>query len=131
MLDMKPAHVLFVALPIVLGSCDGHVRSFRPLPIAARSGASPTEEKQRLIVALTEVASERGFTRSDPSLESDSYKVTAVFYKRIERGSVQMKLVQDEKTGRYRFVVIDWPSSSRSAESVTVEDAIRKKLEEH
>ena len=99
--------------------------------MAARSGALPTEERQKLIVALTEVASERGFTRSDPRFESDSYTVTAVFFKRIERGSVQMKLLRDAKTGKYRFVIIDWPSSTRSAESVAVEDAIRKKLEEH
>jgi hypothetical protein len=127
---MKPQHILFLGLAITLCSCDGHVRSFKPVSSAARTGSSTPGEREKLVDAITEVASQRGYTRSEPTSESQSYVVIASFYKRVDRDSVQMRLVQDTKTGTYRIVIIDWPSFTRSTESVAAEAAIHAKLGE-
>ena len=129
-LDMKLKLILIFTIIIVLNSCDGHVRSFKvPLP-TARSGASQAEDKQKLIDAITEVASERGFIEYNPVYKTDSSKVIIAFQKQIENGSVRIELHQETKTGIYKYVILDWPSATRSAESVAVESAIREKLKE-
>ena len=130
LLDMKK-YAVFLALALALCGCDGHVRSFRPYPTAARTGSSSELEQQKLVDALSSVASQRGYTASEPRVESDAYAVIASFWKRLDRDSVQIRLLKDAKTGRYEVVLIDWPSFVRSSESVAAEAAIREKLGEH
>jgi len=90
--------------------------------------AEATVEREKLVDAVTAVAAQRGYTRAEPKPESDSYTVVVWFSKPLDQGSVQMKLVRDTKTDAYRVVLIDWPSSVRSAESVAAEAAIKEKL---
>jgi hypothetical protein len=121
---------LLLALGVTLCGCDGHVRSFKPIPAAGITGADTTAERQKLVNAVTAIAAQRGYTRREPRFESDSYTVVVWFSKPADHGSVGMKLVRETKTAAYRVVIIDWPACVRSPESVAAEAAIREKLNE-
>ena len=119
--------IVLFALGVILCGCDGHVRSFKASPAAAKTGTNTEADRQKLVDAMTAVATQRGYSRAEPKFESDSDTVVW-FSKPVEHGSVQMKLVRDIKTDVYEVVLIDWPSFVRSRESVAAETAIRERL---
>jgi len=119
--------IALFTLGVILCGCDGHVRSFKAPPAAARTGANAVAGRQKLIDAITAVATQRGYSRSEPKLEADS-DTLVWFSKPVKHGSVQMKLMRDIKTDACRVVLIDWPSFVRSRESVAAEAAIRERL---
>lgn len=118
---------LFLLLCIVatLSSCDGYTRSFTP-PVG--QAATPADEQMRLLTALIQVATERGYKRSEAHPESEAYTVTATFYKSVGSDSVQVKLLRNHVSGELSFAIADWPGGKRSEESQAMEAALLRKL---
>ena len=119
---------LLLTIGLAVSGCDGHVRTFRPPPEAARAGAGAADQEKRLADALAEVARQRGCTRTEPKFESKDYTVIVSYWKAVDHGSLQMRLIKETRSGAYKVVMIDWPSCARSAESVAAEAAVREKL---
>jgi hypothetical protein len=116
---------VLLCLLVTLCGCDGHVHAFKPLPPPGKTAAEATAYKQKLSDAVTAVASQRGYTRWEPTPQSDD---VLVFNKELERGRVQINLIADAKSGEYQVLIMDWPNTARSAESTAFEAAIREKL---
>jgi hypothetical protein len=108
---------------VALAGCDGYARSFRA-PAASTGSASQSEK--RLLTVAAAVARERGYARK-PATQSQyaRFTILTAFTKRInQRESVTFELVRDFKDGANRFIILDWPSFTRSDESRAVEAAI-------
>src|SRR4051812_2350747 len=116
---------VLLCLLVTLCGCDGHVHAFKPLPPPGKTAAEATAYKQKLVDAVTAVASQRGYTRWEPEPESEK---VLLFNKELERGRVQIDLIADAKSGEYQVLIMDWPNTARSAESTALEAAIRGKL---
>ena len=114
----------FACIP--LAGCDGYARSFRVS--AAHTGKAFSE--QRLLAVAAAVARERGYTRKPATQQQYArFTVVAVFTKVVaKQGSVTLELVRDFKDGSDRFIILDWPSFTRSQESQTLEAEIRARL---
>ena len=123
MLDMK-RYVFLLAIGVILCGCDGHVRFFKPIPAAGKTGTSAAADRQKVVDAVTAVASERGYTRKAAEPE-------VWFSKEVGRGRVEIRLIADNSSGEYHVELLDWPSTARSAESTSVEAAIQEKLSAH
>ena len=116
--------VAVIALALI--GCDGYARSFS-VSVAA-TGRAPRE--QRLVEVLTKIAHQRGYAaRPATQQQYARFTVIAVFSKQTgEHESVTLELVRDFKDGAERFVILDWPSFTRSDESRAVEAEIRAQL---
>lgn len=118
--------VMSTLLVCALAGCDGYARSFQAS--SATIGTSPTE--QQLVYVVTKVARDRGFTQR-PATQSHHarYTVISAFTKQTsEHDWINLKLVRDSKDDALRFIIVDWPSFTRSDESRQVEAEIRAQL---
>ena len=125
---MKPQHAILLAFSIATAGCDGYVYSFRPPP--GRVPARPPDE-HLLLAALRQVASERGYVEKPPHQPNyGGHAILAHFGKSVsEREWVAVELVRELKDGSYRFIILDWPSITRSDESRAVEAALNARLQ--
>jgi hypothetical protein len=121
-------YVSLLAIGVAICGCDGHVQTFRPLPTAGKTAAEATADKQKVVDAVTAVASQRGYERWNPASSSGT---VLRFSKELDRGRVEISLIADKKSGEYQVSLLDWPSTARSAESTAVEAAIREELSAH
>jgi len=115
--------IITLAVALALAGCDGYAHSFRVA--AASTGKAPSE--QRLLAVVTKVAHQRGYTRRPTTQQQYArFTVLAFFQKQIgEHESVTLELVRDFKDGAASFIILDWPSFTRSDESRAVEAEIR------
>src|SRR5262245_33364741 len=120
------SRITILAVALALAGCDGYAHSFRVS--AANTGRAPSE--QRLLAVATKVAHERGYTaRPATQQQFARFTVLALFQKQTgEHESVTLELVRDFKDGAERFIILDWPSFTRSDESKAVEAEIRAQL---
>jgi hypothetical protein len=117
------SRITILAVVLALAGCDGYAHSFRVS--AAMTGKAPSE--RRLLSVATKVAHERGYTvRPATQQQYTRFTVFALFQKHTgQQESVTIELVRDFKDGAERFIILDWPSFTRSDESKAVEAEIR------
>jgi hypothetical protein len=124
---MQSRIAIFAFAVLALVGCDGYAHSFRVSPAYAGGGSL---SEHRLIAVATSVARARGYTQK-PATQSQyaRFTILAVFTKSTsEREWVTLELVRDFKDGADRFIILDWPSFTRSDESRALEAAITNRL---
>jgi hypothetical protein len=123
---MKPQHIILLAFTVAASGCDGYVYSFRPSPASVPRQLS---NEHLLLVALRQVARERGYVeKPPPQADYARHAILAHFGKNLsEREWVAIELIR-EKDGTYRFIILDWPSITRSEESRAVEAELNARL---
>jgi hypothetical protein len=106
---MKP-YISLLVIAVAVCGCDGHIHSFKPVLPTGKTGADGAVDRQKIVDAVTAVASERGYESTGSSQNTNTLPR---FSKQLEHGHIEVRVMADKTSGEYHIELLDWPSTAQ------------------